>query len=233
MSLPAAFAIAVDSGMAHVVGVEVSADGDGYAPSIRRIFPETTWPAIFSNRDGVVAGLEHHLRVEAAARFGLPPAAADAPRRRDPLLPVSEAALDSSARRLVGFLQGKARFDQIELSDTVTLLVSPEGGGGSATFARGELRDPSAWKVRSGGRSVSFAPPARLTKLTTKVGRHLKCKEQSLASKVPRFAQSPHVGTLLERESTASCLATWNVTFVFDTGARPRIVAALYDQWKW
>ena len=136
MSLPAAFEITVDSGKAHVVGVEVPADGDGYASSIRRIFPERTWPAIFATRDRVVEGLEHHLRVEAASRFGLPPAAADAPRRHDPLPPVSDATLDSSARRVVEFLRGKALFDK-------------------------------------------------------------------------------------------------NVTFVFDTGTRPRIVAALYDQREW
>ncbi|MFL5572011.1 MAG: hypothetical protein ACJ78R_00700, partial [Gemmatimonadaceae bacterium] len=86
MSLPAAFHIAVDSGRARITSVEVPQDGSGYGSSIRRIFPASTWPAIFSGgtRDGPGAGLEHHLRLEAAARFGLPPAAADAPRRHDP-----------------------------------------------------------------------------------------------------------------------------------------------------
>ncbi|MFL5469567.1 MAG: hypothetical protein ACJ8AE_07240, partial [Gemmatimonadaceae bacterium] len=86
MSLPAAFQIAVDSGRARIVGVEVPQDGSGYGPSIRRIFPASTWPAIFSGgtHEGPGAGLEHHLRMEAAARFGLPPTTADAPRRHDP-----------------------------------------------------------------------------------------------------------------------------------------------------
>ena len=233
MSLPAAFEVGVGSGQAHVVGVEVPADGNGYGPSIRHIFPATTWPAIFSHGDRAVAGLEHQLRVEAAARFGLPLSAADAPRRHDPPPSIPAATLDSSARRVVEFLRGKAFFDQIGLSDTVTLLVSPEGGGGRATFARDELREPSAWRVRSAGRLFSFAPPPGLTKLTTQVGRHFDCKEQSLASKFPGFEQLPHVGTVLEPVNGGSCLETWNVTFVFDRGINPRVVAALYDQWEW
>jgi hypothetical protein len=85
MSLPAAFEIDVDSGRARIVGVEVPQDGSGYTPSIRRIFPVSTWPAIFANggRDQPGAGLADYLRREAAARFGLPPAAASAPRVHD------------------------------------------------------------------------------------------------------------------------------------------------------
>ena len=233
MSLPTAFAIAVDNGRARVTGAEVPADGNDYAPSIRRIFPATTWPAIFADRRRAVAGLEHHLREEATARFGLPPAAADAPRRHEPPRSISAATLDSSARRVVEFLRGKALFEQIDLSDTVTLSVSPEGGGGRASFARDELRNPSAWRVRSGDHTFSFVPPAGLTKLTTRLGRHFNCKEEALASKFPRFAQLPHVGTILEPENATSCLETWNVTFVFDRGIRPRVIAALYDQWEW
>jgi hypothetical protein len=432
MSLPAAFEIRVDSDRARIVAVEVPADGSGYGASIRRIFPPTTWRAIFSNgtRDQPAAGLERQLRVEAAARFGLPLAAASAPRRHDPPppytqdsgvfalvvrgdttvldefvrrsnllegvvrplghgakfgwgryrvefspsgeatrsqlwigrvgtspdsaavsthtitfgpdsivdqwpnrmatrvpyvrgtvplfgpsiamlqevvrrasrmppamrelgvpvypvwvdarmgrvrahwitrdtltlswgdsaaaryvvsgwrilsgengdsitlrrpVPYSAATLDSSARRVVDFLRGNGSFDQIELklSDTVTLFVSPEGGGGRATFVRERLRQPSAWRVRSGGRVFSLAPPAGMTKLTTKVGRHFNCKEQPLASKFPRLAQLPHVGAVLEPENARSCLQTWNVTFVFDTTSHPRVVAAVYDQWEW
>ena len=229
MSLPAAFEIKVDNGQAYVVGVEVPEDGSGYGQSIRRIFPAATWPTIFAN--GTRDGLEDQLRVEAAARFGLPLAAASEPRRHDP--PSPYATLDSSARRVVEFLRGKASFEQIALSDTVTLFVSPEGGGGRTTFARDQLRQPSAWRVRSGGRVISLAPPAGLTRLTTKVGRHFNCAEQSLASKFPRLAQRPHVGTVLAPENASSCLQTWNVTFVFDTGSRPRLVAAVYDQWEW
>jgi hypothetical protein len=85
MSLPAAFEIKVDSGRSRVVGVEVPEDGNRYGPSIRRIFPASTWPAIFADRgrDHPTAGLGDYLRREAAARFGLPASAATAPRVYD------------------------------------------------------------------------------------------------------------------------------------------------------
>jgi len=78
MSLPAAFQIEVEGGRARVVATEVPADGSGYGPSIRRIFPSSTWPAIFANgtSESPAIGLQDRLRREAAARFGLPPAAA-------------------------------------------------------------------------------------------------------------------------------------------------------------
>ncbi|MFL5555834.1 MAG: hypothetical protein ACJ78D_08575, partial [Gemmatimonadaceae bacterium] len=90
MSLAAAFRIAVDSGRTRVVGVEVPQDGNGYGPSVRRIFPASTWPAIFSGgtRDGAGAGLVDHLRLEATTRLGLAPAAKGAP----------AGTLDSAAR---------------------------------------------------------------------------------------------------------------------------------------
>jgi hypothetical protein len=83
MSLPAAFEIAADSGRARIVNVEIPEDGNRYGPSIRRIFPWSTWPAIFSNGEPnqPAAGLDSSLRREAAARFGLPPAAATAARQ--------------------------------------------------------------------------------------------------------------------------------------------------------
>jgi hypothetical protein len=85
MSLPAAFEIEVDSGRPRIVGVEVPQDGDRYGMSIRRIFPADTWPAIFANggRDQPAAGIGDYLRREAAARFGLPAAAASAPHVHD------------------------------------------------------------------------------------------------------------------------------------------------------
>jgi hypothetical protein len=245
MNLPAAFEIVVEGSRARVAGVEVPRDGDGYAASIRRIFPAATWPAIFANgiRDQAIVRLERQLRLEAAARLGLPPAAARAPRRHDrpPLVapdggvtPVSAGTLDSAARRMVEFLHGHASLDPMDLSDTVTLWVAPEGGGGSAAFGRDQLRDRSAWKVRSGGRVFTLAPPTGVTKLTTSVGSHFDCTEQPLASKSPRLARWPHVGTMLRPESAASCLQSWNVTFVFDVrNSRPRVVAAMYDQWEW
>jgi hypothetical protein len=85
MSLPAAFAIVVDSGRSRIEGVEVPQDGSGYGPSIRRIFPASTWPAIFADRGSnhPTAALGDYLRREAAVRFGLPAAAASAPRVHD------------------------------------------------------------------------------------------------------------------------------------------------------
>ena len=453
MSLPAAFDIEIRGSRARVVGVEIPTDGNDYGASIRRIFPPSTWPAIFSNRtrDHPAAGLYHQLRIEAAARFGLPRAAADAPGRRDPepnftidsgsfalvvrgdtslidefvrknnslegvvrtrrrnakfgwaryrvefspsgeatrsqlsfgrvgtspdsvpessytttfgpdsiveewpnrgpthlsfvrgtvplfepsiamlqevvrrgarIAPplrelgvpvyplmangtierlrvhwvgrddardrpaqprpiqraasdtvasdtvviawgnsgtaryavngwkivrgrngdfitvrrratVSPARLDSAARRIVEFLRGKGSFEQIELADSVTLYVDPEGGGGRARFGKEQLRNPFEWRVRSGGRVISLAPPAAMTRLTTKVGRQMNCREQSLERKFPRLAQFPHVGTMLEPERARSCLQTWNLTFVFDTSEGPRLIAAIYDQWEW
>jgi hypothetical protein len=85
MSLPAAFEIEVDRGRPRVLGVEVPEDGNRYGPSIRRIFPATTWAAIFADRTRghPAAGLGDYLRREAATRFGLPTAAASAPREHD------------------------------------------------------------------------------------------------------------------------------------------------------
>jgi len=95
MSLPAAFEIEVDSGRPHIVGVEVPQDGNRYGPSIRRIFPVSTWPAIFADRarGHPVAGLDAYLRREAATRFGLPAAAASAPHVHD--LPFDSRTGDS------------------------------------------------------------------------------------------------------------------------------------------
>jgi hypothetical protein len=241
MGLPAAFEIKVDSGRARIVGVEVPQDGNRYAPSIRRIFPATIWPSIFADggRDPARAGLEDHLRREAAARFGLPAAAASAPRLHDlpsenrPLLDSGALALDSAARRVVEFLRGRLPFEQITLGDTVAFYVSPEGGRGRARFTRQQLRQPSAWVVRSMGHNYQLTPPTRMTNLTTKVGRHLNCGEQPLAAKFPQLARFPHVGTMLQPQNFQSCLQTWNMTFVFDTTAHPRVIAVAYDQWEW
>jgi hypothetical protein len=227
MARAAAFQIQVDSMRAKVVGVELPEDGNRYAPSIRRIFPESIWPQIFEatgrDRQRGVA-LAQHLRAQAEASLRAAPA-------RE--VTRSDSTLDSAARRVVEFLRGNAPFDQIELSDSVTLSVSPEGGGGRATFSREQLRHPSAWRVRSGGRQFSLAPPSGMTKLTTRVGRHYNCGEQSLAANFPRLAQLPHVGTELAPANMSSCLQAWNMTFVFDTSSRPRLVAAVYDQWEW
>jgi hypothetical protein len=122
----------------------------------------------------------------------------------------------------------------VRLADSVTLYLSPEGGGTRRAFAREQLRDPSSWRVASGGHAYAFAPPAGVTRLTARAGRHFNCREYPLSSRFPDLARLPHVGVKLEPERTESCLQTWNVTFVFDPAARPaRLVAAVYDQWEW
>jgi hypothetical protein len=143
--------------------------------------------------------------------------------------------LDEAARQLVAFLRGEAGFDRVRLADTVRLYVGREGGGTSAAHARAQLRDPSAWRVRGQGRATyAFAPPAGMTNLTTRVGRHFRCQEQALSSTFPDLAQSPHVGAKLEPADASSCIQTWNVTFVFDPSAKPpTLVAAVYDQFEW
>ncbi|HUF26438.1 MAG TPA: hypothetical protein VMM18_05580 [Gemmatimonadaceae bacterium] len=144
------------------------------------------------------------------------------------------AELEAAALDIVAFLRGAAPFDDVSLDDSVVLYVSPEGGGARTVFERGQLRDPAAWVVRSGGRSHALAPPPGLTTLTTSVGRHFNCLEYPLSSRFEALGQLPHVGVKLEPEAAESCLQTWNVTFVFDSAARPlRLVAAVYDQWEW
>ncbi|HEX6747502.1 MAG TPA: hypothetical protein VF092_09465 [Longimicrobium sp.] len=144
--------------------------------------------------------------------------------------------LERAARDVVGFLRGEVAFERLRLADTVTLYLAPESGGGSARRAREELRDLSRWRVHTGDPGITylFIPPERLTKLTTRVGRHLDCREYPLASRFPALARLPHVGTMLEPHMPESCLATWNLTLVF--AARPgppTLVAAVFDQWEW
>lgn len=94
MSLPAAFQIEVKGSRPRVLAAEIPADGSGYGPSIRRIFPSNTWPAIFANgtRESPASGLQARLRREAAGRLGLPPGAATAERQ---FAPQSIYTLDS------------------------------------------------------------------------------------------------------------------------------------------
>jgi hypothetical protein len=144
------------------------------------------------------------------------------------------AELDQAAKRIVDFLRGDVGFDRIRLADTVTFYVSPEGGGARDTFTRDQLRDRSNWKVRVLGIEPSLVPPPRLTRLTTRVGRHFNCLEYPLSSRFPELARLPHVGTRLDPGEGSSCLQTRNVTFVFDPDEKPpTLVAAVYDQWEW
>jgi hypothetical protein len=104
-----------------------------------------------------------------------------------------DRALETAAKEIVAFLQGKRQFDGIRLADTVP------------------------W-----------------TRMTTRPGRHFNCHEYPLGSRFPHLATLPHVGVKLEPDRPASCLESWNATFVFDTSAgRPQLIAAVYDQWEW
>lgn len=145
------------------------------------------------------------------------------------------AELEAAATQMIGFLRGEVGFDRIRLAETVTLYVSPEGGGSRTTTSRTLLRDRSNWKVRGlGGFVHSLVPPSELTQLTTRVGRHLNCRERALSSIFAELAHFPHVGTMLAPVDASSCLQTRNLTLVFDPSERPpTLVAAVYDQWEW
>ena len=145
------------------------------------------------------------------------------------------AALESAAAEVTSFLTGDADFDALSLADTVELLVVPEGGGARRRVSRDALRERSQWRVGEGASAYSFEPSRRLTQMTLRAGRHLNCREYALATKVPALASFPHVGVRLEPPESRSCLEGWNATFVFDTagGSRPRLIAAVYDQWEW
>jgi hypothetical protein len=155
------------------------------------------------------------------------------------LSPAQGTALAHAARRMVRFLVGDATtLDTLALADTVELHLPPEGAGTSAGVSvkrpRGALRDRGAWRIQAGSASYSFVPPKGLTLNTARAGTHYNCREIPLASRAPSLASRPHVGVRLEPPEPKSCLDGWNATFVFDTtGARPRLVAALYDQWEW
>jgi hypothetical protein len=150
-----------------------------------------------------------------------------------PSTPAEANELEVAGRTVVRFLQGRVPFDSIALADSVTLHVAPEGGGGTAAYSRDELRDPASWTVVSDGRTFSLAPPAGSATLTTKTSRHFNCMEYDLASRSADLARLPHVGARLQSGEATSCLGSWNLTLVFDSMERPRLVAALYDQWEW
>ena len=140
-----------------------------------------------------------------------------------------------AAEDIIAFLRGDLPFDSITTADTVTLRLAPEGGGDSTRVSREQLRERATWSVRAGsGSDYPFAPPATLTTLTTREGRHFNCREYALSSRAPDLAALPHVGTRLEPPDAGSCLQTRNLTFVFDPdAAHPTLVAVVYDQWEW
>jgi hypothetical protein len=192
-----------------------------------------------------LAGLSAVARTgDPEARRAARRALAESGRARQPPLPPvtdtgplgahSRTELDQAAKQIIGFLRGEVGFDRIRLADTVTLYISPEGGGTRATFSREQLRDRSNWKVRGlSTYSFSFVPSKGRAELTTRVGRHLNCREYPLSWRYKELAQFPHVGTMLSY-GRDSCLQTRNLTLVFDPNEKPpTLVAAVYDQWEW
>jgi hypothetical protein len=166
-----------------------------------------------------------------------PPASSEMPP------PVSEAMPDSArdielvqaAESVVRFLRGELSFSELRTADTVTLRLSPEGGGTRTSLQRESLGDPANWAVPTSiGERQSLIPPPSLTQLTTKPGVHFNCLEYPLASRAPDLAALPHVGVRLTATGAASCLQTWNLTVVFEAGDGPPVLReALYDQWEW
>ena len=151
--------------------------------------------------------------------------------------PEAERAVElvEAATRLVGFLRGEVPFDSIPLAETVSLYLGREEGRTRRDVERRLLRDRVNWRVYSESlrHSYPFVPPAGTAPLTTRVGRHLNCLDYPLSATFSDLARFPHVGTTL-RYGTASCLDTWNLTFVFDPQARPpTLIAVVYDQFEW
>jgi hypothetical protein len=147
--------------------------------------------------------------------------------------------LVEAATEILGFLRGEVDFDRIRLADTVTLYLAPEAGGARRKVSREPLRDPSNWNVRTAdmsharGMAYSFVPTKGAAELTTRVGRHFRCRDYPLSSIFPELARLPHVGTRLTY-GTDSCLQTRNLTLVFDPKQKPpTLIAAVYDQWEW
>jgi hypothetical protein len=167
-----------------------------------------------------------------SARARMPPRPQMAAADSGPLGTHRPAELDAAARRIIGFLRGEVGFDRIRLADTVTFYVAPEGGGTRVTLAREQLRDRSNWRVR-GLLMYSLVPPKGAAELTTRVGRHVNCREYPLSWIYKDLAQFPHVGTMLIY-GRDSCLQTRSLTLVFDPNEKPpTLIAAVYDQFEW
>jgi hypothetical protein len=147
----------------------------------------------------------------------------------------STNSIETAASNVARFLTGHTRFSDIDLADSVDLYIAPEGGGGHARLAREHLSDPKAWKVASApAPERSFVPNGLRTRVITEVGKYMNCQPSPIGTRFPQLAKLPHVGVRLEPPRVKSCLQTWNATFFFDTTAgRPRLVAAVYDQFEW
>lgn len=158
----------------------------------------------------------------------------------------TRAELVDAATQIVGFLQGDVAFELVHLAESVTLYLSPEGGGNHIQVTRELLSRPSNWKDRSAALDAdyAFAPSSRTcpgiacvdrtASLDTRVGRVFNCFEYSLASRVKKLARFPHVGTKLTPARAESCSQSWNLALVFDPDQKPpTLIAAVYDQWEW
>ena len=159
MSLPAAFEMEIEGTRARVRGVEVPEMGNRYAPSIRRIFPESIWPQIFGANEryrqrGVALG--NHLRMEAAARLGLPPAAASAPRRHDLPPRFANEPIDSGAFALV--VRGDTTLvdEFVRRGNLLEGVVRPRVSGAKFGWARYR---------------VEFSPSGEVTRSQLSIGR--------------------------------------------------------------
>lgn len=148
---------------------------------------------------------------------------------------VHEDRFVAAAGTVIDFLRGDAEFDALSLSDTVTFYLAREGSGATAKAPASDLRDRTEWRIRSdGGQTYVLIPPASLSRLSTRFGRHLNCFDYALEDDFPDLAQLPHVGTRLEPENMTSCRQTWNLTLVFQADTRPpKLAAVVYDQWEW
>jgi hypothetical protein len=157
-----------------------------------------------------------------------------------PLGAHSAEDLVDAAMAVVAFLRGEGDFDRIRVADTVTLYLAPEAGGAPRTVTRAMLRNPSSWTIRgpsprSGRQGIrySFVSFKGTAELTTRVGRHMNCREYPLSSIYKELARFPHVGISLA-DGTDSCLQSRNFTLVFDPNRKPpTLIAAVYDQWEW
>ena len=140
------------------------------------------------------------------------------------------AYLEPHVERLLSFLVGGEAPPAGMFADSVTLLVAPEGGGATAVLTPTELADRAAWRVDD----HALTPPAGYAHRQVAPGRHWNCQATDLSTLYPDLASLPHVGVRLSAEADASCMQTWNATFVFDQdAARPRLIAVVYDQWEW
>jgi hypothetical protein len=149
--------------------------------------------------------------------------------------PAHDPELVHAAERVIRFLQGEVPFGELRLADTVTLRLSPEGGGAQASLPRESLYYRADWVVPTYYGHQSLIPPLSLPHLRARSGVHFKCFEYQLASVAPDLARLPHVGIrLAPHDDDVNCLQTWNMTLIFEANhGSPVLVGALYDQWEW